>query len=123
MTEPTNFGKIIVDALAAMTKNGGSIDQRLLRMYLTMTPSYLVMDSSMNSEGGIASWRTGFMRLVEVLVALHKPKNEMEMEILSSILMRSKEMILLVDLDDRVECVDLRVKCVYCSSEVRELLE
>ncbi|EJD01164.1 uncharacterized protein FOMMEDRAFT_21608 [Fomitiporia mediterranea MF3/22] len=78
MTEPTNFGKIVVNALAAMTKNGG-IDQRLLRMYLTMTPSYLVMDTSMNSEGGKTSWRTGFMRLVEVLVALHK-RGELELE-------------------------------------------
>ncbi|KAL5530148.1 hypothetical protein ACEPAF_6405 [Sanghuangporus sanghuang] len=79
MTEPTNFGKIIVDALAAMTKNEGAIDQRLLRMYLTMTPSYLVMDTSMNSEGGLASWRTGFIRLVDILTALHK-RGELELE-------------------------------------------
>lgn len=79
MTEPTNFGKIVVDALAAMTKNGGAIDQRLLRMYLTMTPSYLVMDTSTNSEGGLATWRTGFVQLVDVLVALQK-RGELELE-------------------------------------------
>lgn len=79
MTEPTNFGKIVVDALAAVTKNGGAIDQRLLRMYLTMTPSYLVMDTSTNSEGGLATWRTGFVQLVDVLVALQK-RGELELE-------------------------------------------
>ncbi|KAH8118296.1 hypothetical protein DFH11DRAFT_661869 [Phellopilus nigrolimitatus] len=79
MTEATNFGKVVVNALAAMTKNSGAIDQRLLRMYLSMAPSYLVMDSSMNAEGGLASWRTGFHRLVDVLVALHK-RGDLELE-------------------------------------------
>lgn len=78
MTDPTDFGKIIINALAAMSRNG-AIDQRLLRMYLAMTPSYLVMDSSMNSEGGRASWRTGFLRLIDVLVALHN-RGELELE-------------------------------------------
>ena len=73
------FNLYFTTALAAMTKNGATIDQRLLQMYLTMTPSYLVMDTSVNSEGGIASWRTGFMRLVDVLVALHK-RGELELE-------------------------------------------
>ncbi|KAI5124998.1 hypothetical protein M0805_007422 [Coniferiporia weirii] len=79
VSEPTNFGKIVVNALSAMTKSSGTIDQRILRMYLTMAPSYLVMDSSMNPEGGVASWKTGFHRLVDVLVALHK-RGELQLE-------------------------------------------
>lgn len=61
-----------------MTRNNGSIDQELLRMYLSLAPSYLVLDSSMNTEGGIASWNTGFQRLVDVLIALHR-RNELEL--------------------------------------------
>ena len=70
---------MVVDALAAMTKNQGVIDQRILRMYLALAASHLVMDSTMNTEGGIASWNTGFHRLVDVCVALNN-RGELELE-------------------------------------------
>lgn len=79
LTEPTNFEKLVVNAIAAMTKNKKSIDQRILRVYLTLAPSYLVMDTSMNAETGIASWKTGLHQLVNILIALHK-RGELELE-------------------------------------------
>lgn len=78
-TESTNFGKLVINALAGMTKATGSIDQRLLRMYLSLAPSYLVLDTAMNTDGGVASWNSGFNRLVDVMVALHK-RGELELD-------------------------------------------
>lgn len=62
-----------------MTKNEGAIDQRIIRAYLDLAPSHLVMDSSMNTESGITSWKTGFHRLVDVLAALNN-RGELELE-------------------------------------------
>ena len=61
-----------------MTKKG-AIEQRLLRYYLTMSASFLITDTTMNPEGGLASWSQGFLQLVNVLVALHN-RNELELE-------------------------------------------
>lgn len=66
-------------ALAGMTQRNNAIDQRILRMYLELAPSYLLLDSSMSTEGGIASWNRGFQRLVDVLIAIHK-RGELELD-------------------------------------------
>lgn len=71
MTESTNFGDLVVNALKAMNEQEGTINQERLRMYLTLAPSYLLLDNSTNSSGGIASWSLGFRRLVAVLIPLH----------------------------------------------------
>ncbi|TDL29496.1 hypothetical protein BD410DRAFT_779906 [Rickenella mellea] len=78
----TDFGKLVIDAFAGMTRTNGAIDQRLLRYYLSLASSYLVLDSSTNSEGGIESWSQGLNRLVDVLVALHR-RDELELETVS----------------------------------------
>ena len=62
-----------------MTRTTNAVDQRMLRMYLSLSATYLVMDSSTNTESGIASWFTGFNRLVEVMIALHK-RGELDVE-------------------------------------------
>lgn len=69
----------MVNVLAGMTRNNSAIDQRILRMYLSLAPSYLVLDTTMNTEGGITSWNLGFNRLVDVMVALHK-RGELDLE-------------------------------------------
>lgn len=77
-TAATDFGKLVIDALSGMTRANGVIDQRLLRHYLSLASSYLVLDSSTNTEGGLSSWKVGFHRLVDVLIALHK-RGELEL--------------------------------------------
>ena len=57
----------------------GAIEQRLLRYYLTMSASFLVTDTTMNPEGGLNSWSSGFLQLANVLVALHN-RSELELE-------------------------------------------
>ena len=54
-----------------MTRESKSVDQVLLRRCIGLSSSYLVTDTSMNPEGGMASWTIGFNRLVDVIVALH----------------------------------------------------
>ena len=66
-------------ALSAMTQQSGAIDQQMLRMYLNLASSYLVTDSTTNPDGGIGSWKLGFNRLVDVMVALHQ-RSELELE-------------------------------------------
>lgn len=82
--EPTDFGKTVTRALAAMSQNGGAIDQRLLRYYLTMSASFLVTDTTMNPEGGLNTWSSGFLQLANVLVALHR-RTELELETVNEI--------------------------------------
>ena len=42
----------------------------VLRRCLGLASSYLVTDVTMNAEEGVRSWRAGFNRLVDVMVAL-----------------------------------------------------
>lgn len=71
MKPPTNFGAFVINSLAAMNRQSGTIDQAVLRQCLGLSSSYLVTDCTMNSAGGMGSWSVGLNRLVDVLVALH----------------------------------------------------
>jgi len=62
-----------------MTRQSSTIDQGAIRQCLGLSSSYLVTDTTMNPTGGVASWITGFNRLVDVLVALHS-RGELESE-------------------------------------------
>jgi hypothetical protein len=62
-----------------MTREEGKVDQRVLRQMLGLSSSYLVADSAMDNEHGMARWSVGFHRLVDVLIALHG-RNELELE-------------------------------------------
>lgn len=74
-----DFQNAVLNALGAMTRTSGSIDQTKLRHLLMLTPAYLVVDNTINSEGGLARWSAGFHRLVDVLLALHA-KEQLELE-------------------------------------------
>jgi hypothetical protein len=74
-----DFQKAVVNAIGAMTRASGSIDQSMLRNLLMLTPAYLIVDNTINSDGGLARWSAGFHRLVDVLLALHA-KEQLELE-------------------------------------------
>lgn len=66
-----------------MTRSTGAMDQAVIRSCLGLSSSYLVTDTTMNVEGGLSTWYTGFSRLVDVLVALHG-RGELELETVSA---------------------------------------
>ncbi|KAI0774289.1 hypothetical protein C8Q74DRAFT_823746 [Fomes fomentarius] len=77
----TDYGGFVVDVLARMTRTSGKIDQMVLRRCIGLASSYLVTDVTMNTnaEMGVRTWRAGFNRLVDVMVALHT-RQELEVE-------------------------------------------
>ena len=74
-----DFHSAVVNALGDMTRTSGTIDQTMLRRLLMLTPAYLIVDNTINAEGGLARWSAGFNRLVDVLLALHA-KEQLETE-------------------------------------------
>ena len=68
---PTDYGAFVLAMLSRMTRATGAIDQRLLRRCLALSSSYLLTDTTMNPDRGLAAWQTGLDRLVDVVVALH----------------------------------------------------
>jgi hypothetical protein len=66
-----DFQSAVVNVLGAMTRSTGSIDQTMLRNLLMLTPAYLIVDSTISSEGALERWASGFNHLVDVLLALH----------------------------------------------------
>ncbi|KAH9899854.1 hypothetical protein C8Q73DRAFT_681279 [Cubamyces lactineus] len=79
----TSYSQFVVDVLGRMTRTSGRIDQRVLRRCIGLASSYLVTDVTMNTEDGIGTWRAGFNRLVDVMVALHV-RQELEVETVST---------------------------------------
>jgi len=75
-----DFQNAVLNALGAMTRASGSIDQTTLRQPpdAHAGPIWSV-DNTINSEGGLARWSAGFHRLVDVLLALHA-KEQLELE-------------------------------------------
>lgn len=72
---PTDYGKFVVDAISHMTRNplsNGRLNQENLRNCLAMASSFMIADTTLNSESGIDSWTTGFKHLVELLLHLHR---------------------------------------------------
>ena len=76
---PTDYGAFVLAALARHTETSGSIDQRALRQCLALASSYLITDTTMNPDHGHSNWSTGFSRLIDVLVVLHK-RGELELD-------------------------------------------
>ncbi|KAH9853456.1 hypothetical protein C2E23DRAFT_884638 [Lenzites betulinus] len=83
MSPSTSYGQFVVDVLARTTRTSGRIDQRVLRRSLGLASSYLITDVTMNAEEGMSTWRAGFNRLVDVMVALHA-REELEVETVST---------------------------------------
>lgn len=65
-----------------MTRTNGAINQHELKQCLRLSSSFLVTDVTMNTETGMATWYTGFNRLIDVLIALHR-RGELELETVS----------------------------------------
>jgi len=78
-SQPTDYGRFVVHILKRMTLESSAIDQTMLRRAIGLASTYLVTDTSTNSERGIQTWSTGFHRLVDVMVALHS-RGELELE-------------------------------------------
>lgn len=76
---PTDYAQFVLDVLAKMTRHAGAIDQAVLRRAIGLASSYLVTDVSTNPDGGIATWQTGFNRLVDLVVVLHH-RGELELD-------------------------------------------
>ncbi|KAG6335634.1 hypothetical protein ID866_3450 [Astraeus odoratus] len=76
---PTDYGQFVVNVLARMTRESGTVDQSILRRAIGLASSFLLADASTNAEGGIATWQTGFNRLIDVVVVLHH-RDELELE-------------------------------------------
>lgn len=59
------------------------MDQPALRHCLGLSSSYLISDTTMNTEtgasSGLTTWNTGFNRLVDLLVVLHV-RGELELQ-------------------------------------------
>lgn len=75
---PTDYAQFVVNVLGRMTQETGTIDQAILRRAIGLASSYLLTDTSTNPDGGIATWKTGFNRLVDVVVVLHH-RDELEL--------------------------------------------
>jgi len=61
-----------VDILANQNQLSGTIDQAVLIDCLGLSSSFLMTDVTMNPTTGLASWSTGFNRLVDIMVVLHR---------------------------------------------------
>jgi len=99
----------VIDSLPVITTENGAIDQRILRYFIGLSPSYLITDvttsmpvkpifahpdfplplhsssissTQASSTVGIETWNTGFLRLVDLLLALHS-RGELELETLN----------------------------------------
>jgi len=83
---PTDYGQEVIDSMPIMTSKSGSIDQRILRYFIGLSPSYLLLDVTTGitntTTSGIETWNTGFLRLVDLLLALHL-RGELELDTLN----------------------------------------
>jgi len=76
-----NFQEGVNRALSRMTAAHNAIDQVRLRYWLSLSPSFLMLDVSTTSPPtlGIERWKNGLHSLVNVVVALHA-KDQLEFE-------------------------------------------
>ncbi|KZO98185.1 hypothetical protein CALVIDRAFT_479224 [Calocera viscosa TUFC12733] len=62
----------------------GRVDQTLLRRWLTLTPTFLLLDSSSHpSPSGLLSWQLGLQALINLMLALHT-RNQLEWETMNA---------------------------------------
>ncbi|KAJ7498899.1 hypothetical protein FB451DRAFT_14589 [Mycena latifolia] len=80
---PTDFSRFVLEAIKSSTNTTPSrtLDQEVLRTALALASSYLVTDTSTNTDAhaGSTTWFVGLNRLVDLLVALHA-REELEIE-------------------------------------------
>jgi len=59
--------------LKSISLSRSSLDQAQLRTYIMLASSFLALDTSLEEhpQNGIATWRLGWDRIVDLLTALH----------------------------------------------------
>lgn len=82
--QPTDYGAFVTDVLArSRNDDSNTINQQLLRKCLSMASSFLMTDTTIDPVSGVTTWSTGLVRLVDLIVILHK-RGELELETLDS---------------------------------------
>jgi len=68
-----DYHDIVLKLVSRMTRSSNTIDQNLLRFFISLSPSYIIHDATTKSSAGegIQNWSLGFHRLVDILLALH----------------------------------------------------
>ncbi|KAJ6515873.1 hypothetical protein C8R45DRAFT_957912 [Mycena sanguinolenta] len=84
----TDFSRFVVNAIKSSSKaeeRPKTLDQSILRTALSLASSFLVTDTSTNSDpqAGSDTWFTGLDLLVDLLVALHA-RDELEVETINA---------------------------------------
>ncbi|KAH9482679.1 hypothetical protein JR316_0004779 [Psilocybe cubensis] len=82
---PTDYGTFVTRSLARGKRDNdsNSIDQRTLRNCLSLASSFLMTDTAIDPRCGAGTWSTGLLRLVDLVIVLHR-RNELELETLNS---------------------------------------
>ncbi|KAJ1308621.1 hypothetical protein OPQ81_004319 [Rhizoctonia solani] len=82
--KPVSYEEYVIRVTAIMTKEKGSIDQPSLCRAVGLAPSYLILDTTTlsSSTAGIQTWASGFHRLVDIMLVLHK-REELQLETLN----------------------------------------
>ncbi|CEL59525.1 hypothetical protein RSOLAG1IB_03458 [Rhizoctonia solani AG-1 IB] len=83
-SKAVSYDEYVIRMTALMTKEKGSIDQTSLCRTVGLAPSYLILDTTTLSSAaaGIRTWASGFHRLVDIMLVLHK-RDELQIETLS----------------------------------------
>ncbi|PPQ77753.1 hypothetical protein CVT25_011189 [Psilocybe cyanescens] len=81
---PTDYGAFVTKTLARGKRDTDSntIDQKILRNCLSLASSFLMTDTTIDPQFGVITWSTGLVRLVDLVIVLHK-RDELELETLS----------------------------------------
>jgi len=68
-----DYHEIVLKLLTRMKHTSNTIDQNLLRFFISLSPSYIIHDTTTKSNPGegIQKWSLGFHCLVDILLALH----------------------------------------------------
>lgn len=68
----TDFGAFVIATLAHHRRNSpDTINQDILRRCINLAACFLITDTTINPDHGIATWFAGLSRLVDLVVVLH----------------------------------------------------
>ncbi|KDN50939.1 hypothetical protein RSAG8_00568, partial [Rhizoctonia solani AG-8 WAC10335] len=82
--KPVSYEEYVTRVTAVMTKEKGSLAESSLCRTVGLAPSYLILDTTTlsSSTAGIQTWASGFHRLVDIMLALHK-REELRLDTLN----------------------------------------
>ncbi|KAH7343826.1 hypothetical protein B0J17DRAFT_713983 [Rhizoctonia solani] len=81
--KPVSYDEYVIRVTALMTKEKGRSTRPPCRT-VVLAPSYLILDTTTLSSttAGIQTWASGFHRLVDIMLVLHK-REELQLETLN----------------------------------------